>query len=76
MPDYAFNGPADIDRAIGILVALDEVQVSALAELEIDSAIEEAQAEFEKSSADPSYVPPKDFIVRLDNYLALADKRD
>lgn len=73
MSDYAFGGPADIDRAIAFLVELDNHQRNALAVLEIDSAIEELQSEFEKSSADASYVPPKDFIVRLDNYLAMAD---
>lgn len=73
MPDYAFGGPADIDRAIGYLVALDEHQRNALAVLEIDDAIEEAQAEFEKASADASYTPSEDFIARLSGYLAAAD---
>ena len=73
MSDYAFGGPADIDRAIAFMVELDNHQRNALAVLEIDSAIEELQSEFEKSSADPSYEPPKDFIVRLSNYLAMAD---
>jgi len=73
MSDYAFGGPADIDRAIAFMVELDNNQRNALAVLEIDSAIEELQAEFEKSSADASYEPSKDFIVRLSNYLAMAD---
>jgi len=73
MSDYAFGGPADIDRAIAFMVELDNNQRNALAVLEIDSAIEELQAEFEKTSADASYEPSKDFIVRLSNYLAMAD---
>lgn len=73
MSDYAFGGPAQIDRAIAYLVALDEHQRNALAVLEIDAAIEEAQAEFEKTSADADYVPSDDFIARLSGYLAAAD---
>ena len=73
MSDYAFGGPADIDRAIAFMVELDDHQRNALAVLEIDGAIEELQAEYEKSTADASYVPSKDFIVRLSNYLAMAD---
>ncbi len=73
MPDYAFGGPADIDRAIGFLVRLDDEQRNALAVLEIDEAIDEPQAEFEKSSADPAYRPSNDFIARLSGYLEMAD---
>ncbi len=73
MSDYAYGGPADIDRAIAYLVALDDQQRNALSVIEIDEAIDEAQAEFEKSSADPSYVPSDDFIVRLSGYLERAD---
>ena len=51
MPDYAFGGPADIDRAIGFLVKLDESQRNALAVLEIDDAIDELQREFEKMTS-------------------------
>lgn len=76
MPDYAFGGPADIDRAIGFLVKLDNEQRNALAVLEIDNAIDELQREFERSSADPAYRPDKDFIARLSGYLALADDSD
>ncbi|KQX06599.1 MULTISPECIES: hypothetical protein [unclassified Leifsonia] len=75
MKDYAFAGAESINRAIGILVALDQVQVNAMDELAIDSAIDECEQEYEKAVADPSYVPSKDFIVRLDNYLALGDRR-
>ena len=73
MSDYEYDGPADIDRAIAYLVALDEQQRNALAVLEIDSAIDEAQSEYEKSSADPAYRPSDDFIARLSGYLEAAD---
>lgn len=73
MSSYVYGGAADIDRAIGILVALDNVQRNALAVLEFDDAITEAQAEFEKATADAAYVPDRDFIDRLSGYLALAD---
>jgi hypothetical protein len=73
MSDYVFGGAADIDRAIGILVTLDNEQRNALAVLEFDDAITEAQAEFEKVTADPGYVPDRDFLDRLSGYLALAD---
>jgi hypothetical protein len=73
MSDYEYSGPADIDRAIGYLVALDDQQRNALAVLEIDDAITEAQTEFEKSTADPSYRPSDDFLVRLSGYLEAAD---
>ena len=76
MADYAFGGPADIDRAIGFLVALDNEQRNALAVLEIDDAIEEAQGEFTKASADPAYRPSDDFIARLSGYLAMADDHE
>ncbi|CAN5458587.1 hypothetical protein BH10ACT7_BH10ACT7_22820 [soil metagenome] len=73
MPDYAFGGPADIDRAIAFLIKLDEHQRNALAVLQIDDAIEEAQKEYEKSKRDSSYTPSDDFIARLSGYLAMAD---
>ena len=73
MSDYAFGGPADIDRAIGFLVQLDNEQRNALAVLEIDDAIEALQGEFAKSSADAAYRPDNDFIARLSGYLAMAD---
>ena len=47
MPDYAYGGPADIDRAIGFLVKMDDAQRNALAVLEIDAALDELQAEYE-----------------------------
>ena len=70
---YDYSGPADIDRAIAYLVALDEEQRNALAVLEIDEAIEEAQAEYEKAVADPSYRPSDDFLAILSGYLERAD---
>ena len=73
MSDYAFGGAADIDRAIGFLVKLDNEQRNALAVLEIDEALDELQREFEKSSADASYRPDNDFIARLSGYLEMAD---
>lgn len=73
MPDYAYGGPADIDRAIAFLIKLDDQQRNALAVLEIDDAIEEANKEYEKSKRDPAYKPSDDFIARLSGYLAMAD---
>ena len=73
MSEYVYGGAADIDRAIGILVALDNVQRNALAVLEFDDAITEAQGEYEKAVADASYKPSNDFIDRLSGYLSLAD---
>ncbi|KQO99622.1 hypothetical protein [Leifsonia sp. Leaf264] len=75
MKDYAFAGAESINRAIGILVALDQAQVNAMNELMIDSAIDECAQEYEKALADPSYVPSKEFIVRLDDYLALGGQQ-
>ena len=76
MSEYVFGGAGDIDRAIALLVSLDNNQRNALAVLQIDEAIEELQAEYVKSSADASYVPDKDFIARLSGYLAMADDRE
>ena len=73
MSNYVYGGAADIDRAIGILVALDNVQRNALAVLEFDDAIIEAQDEYTRAKADAAYVPSLDFIDRLSGYLALAD---
>ena len=73
MSNYVYGGAADIDRAIGVLVALDNVQRNALAVIEFDQAIAEAQEEYTKAVADPAYQPSKDFIDRLSGYLALAD---
>jgi hypothetical protein len=73
MSDYVYGGAADIDRAIGFLVNLDNAQGNALAVLQIDEAIEELQAEYRKASADASYRPDNDFIARLSGYLEMAD---
>jgi hypothetical protein len=73
MSDYVYGGAADIDRAIGFLVALDNSQRNAIAVLEIDEAIDELQTEYTKSAADPAYRPDNDFISRLSSYLAMAD---
>jgi hypothetical protein len=73
MTDYSFGGAADIDRAIGYLVALDNTQTNALAVLEIDDAITELQSEYEKCTTDVTYQPDHDFIARLSGYLAMAD---
>ncbi len=76
MASYTYGGAADIDRAIGLLVDLDNAQSNALAVLEVDQAIDELQAEYTKAVADPSYVPSDDFIDRLSGYLAMADDRE
>lgn len=76
MTDYVFGGPADIDRAIALLVNLDEAQTNAMAILEIDAALDELEAEFEKCQADAAYVPDKDFIATLSGYLAWADDKE
>ncbi|MBK4346263.1 hypothetical protein [Lacisediminihabitans changchengi] len=73
MSEYVYGGAADIDRAIGFMVALDDSQRDALAVLEIDQAIDELQAEYTKASADPGYRPTDDFVDRLSGYLAMAD---
>ena len=73
MSDFEYAGPADIDRAIAYLVALDDQQRNALAVIEIDQAIDEAQAEYEKATADASYRPSDDFLSRLSGYLEKAD---
>jgi len=73
MSEYVYGGAADIDRAIGFMVALDDVQRNALAVLEIDQAIDELQSQYTKAAADPGYRPSNDFIDRLSSYLAMAD---
>jgi hypothetical protein len=75
MSNYVYGGTADIDRAIGYLVALDNAQRNALAVLEIDEAIDELQREYTLSTQSTSYVPSDDFIGRLSGYLEMADDR-
>ena len=76
MADYVYRGAADIDRAIALLVDLDNSQSDALAVLQFDQAIDELQGEYTKSVADPDYRPDDDFIDRLSGYLAMADDRE
>lgn len=76
MSEYVFGGPADIDRAIALLVNLDNAQSNAMAILEIDEALDELEAEFEKCQADAAYVPDKDFVATLSGYLAWADDKE
>ncbi|MES2092922.1 MAG: hypothetical protein V4531_03800 [Actinomycetota bacterium] len=76
MSSYVYGGAADIDRAIGSLVDLDNSQRNALAVLELDEVLDELQREYVKSLADSSYRPDDDFIGRLSGYLALADDRE
>ncbi len=76
MSEYTYGGPADIDRAIGLLVDLDNAQRNALAVLQFDDAIDELQREYTRAVADPAYVPDNDFIARLSGYLAMADDRE
>ncbi|ROQ41527.1 hypothetical protein EDF46_0907 [Frondihabitans sp. PhB188] len=72
MSDFTYQGPADIDRAIGYFVGLDDSEKDALAVIEFDGVIDELQAEYEKASADPAYRPTDDFLVRLGDYLGMA----
>lgn len=76
MAEYTFGGAADIDRAIGALVALDDEQRNALTVLQVDDALEELQTEYDKCVADSSYRPSDDFLERLEGYLAIADDRE
>ncbi|MET0805794.1 MAG: hypothetical protein ABWX98_01680 [Lacisediminihabitans sp.] len=73
MSEYVYGGAADIDRAIGFLVALDDEQRDALVVLQIDEAIDELQTQYTKAAADPGYRPSDDFIEQLSGYLAMAD---
>lgn len=76
MAEYNYGGAADIDRAIGFLVALDNNQSNALAVLQIDDVITELQGEYEKAVADPGYRPDEDVLARLSGYLEMADDND
>jgi hypothetical protein len=76
MAEYVYGGASDIDRAIGLLVALDNSQSDALAVLQIDNAIDELKNQYDKAVADPAYVPDGDFVARLSGYLAMADDRE
>jgi hypothetical protein len=76
MAEYVYGGAPDIDRAIGLLVALDRGQSNALAVLEIDEAIAELKTEYDKAMADTAYHPNDDVIARLSGYLEMADDRE
>jgi len=76
MSSYVYGGAADIDRAIALLVDLDNAQRNALAVLQIDEAIDELQQEFVKANADANYRPSNDFIGRLSGYLDMADDHE
>jgi hypothetical protein len=76
MAEYVYGGAPDIDRAIGLLVALDGGQSNALAVLEIDEAIAELKTEYDKAMADTAYHPSDDVIARLSGYLEMADDRE
>lgn len=76
MAEYVYRGAPDIDRAIGLLVALDNSQSNALAVLQIDDGIAELKTEYDKTIAYPGYRPDDDFISRLSGYLAMADDRE
>jgi hypothetical protein len=75
MSEYTYGGAADIDRAIGLFVALDENQKNALAVLQFDQIIEELQAQYELAVANPAYVPNDEFLGRLSGYLEVANDR-
>lgn len=76
MSEYSYQGPADIDRAIGFFVALDDAQRNALEVLQIDQVLEELQGEYTKATADASYRPSDDFLARLSGYLERANDWD
>ncbi|RFA09523.1 hypothetical protein B7R54_10040 [Subtercola boreus] len=73
MSNYEFGGRQDIEKALDMLVNLDQVQSNALAVLEIDSEIERLQRELDKYDVDPSHVPDDDFIEILSGYVERAD---
>ena len=76
MTEYRYQGPHDIDRAIGFLVGLDASQRNALAVLEVDNALDELQTEYTRATAEPDYRPSDDFVARLSGYLEMADDRE
>lgn len=73
MSNYEFGGRADIEKALDMLVNLDQVQTNAIVVLEIDEEIERLQAELDKYTADPNHVPDDDFIEILSGYVERAD---
>ncbi|MCU1480213.1 MAG: hypothetical protein JWQ19_999 [Subtercola sp.] len=73
MSNYEFGGRADIEKALDMLVNLDNVQNNAIVVLEIDEEIARLQLELDKIDADPSYVPDNDFLEVLSGYVERAD---
>lgn len=73
MSNYVYGGRSDIEKALDMLVNLDDAQSNALAVLEIDSEIERLQRELDKYDADPSHRPDADFIEILSGYVERAD---
>ncbi|GAA0995851.1 hypothetical protein [Subtercola frigoramans] len=73
MSNYEFGGRADIEKALDMLVNLDQAQTNAIIVLEIDEEIERLQAELEKYDVDPSHVPTADFIEIISGYVERAD---
>ncbi|UFS60128.1 hypothetical protein [Subtercola endophyticus] len=73
MSNYEFGGRADIEKALDMLVNLDNVQNNAIVVLEIDEEIARLQTELDKIVADPSYVPDNDSLEVLSGYVERAD---
>lgn len=73
MSNYEFGGRSDIEKALDMLVNLDNAQSNALAVLEIDSEIERLQRELDKYDVNPQHVPDDDFIEILSGYVERAD---
>ncbi len=73
MSNYEFGGRADIEKALDMLVNLDDVQKNAIVVLEIDEEIDRLQTELAKIDADPDYVPDADFLKVLSGYVERAD---
>lgn len=73
MSNYEFGGRDDIEKALDMLVNLDNVQSNAIVVLEIDAEIERLQREIEKYDRDPAHVPDDDFIEILGGYVERAD---
>lgn len=73
MSNYVYGGRSDIEKALDMLVNLDDAQSNALAVLQIDSEIERLQREVDKYDIDPNHVPDDDFIEILSGYVERAD---
>ncbi|RFA20619.1 hypothetical protein [Subtercola boreus] len=73
MSNYVFAGRADIEKALDMLVNLDNAQSNAIVVLEIDAEIERLQGELEHYDANPAYVPSDDVIEVVSGYVERAD---